>query len=104
MFNEQWDDYQLKSLALGGNQKVFDIILEYKLESKSLFITYKHACLQWYKEAHIARMDGVRFDKERPAKTWGETFQQTQSYFVESLDGNFSYAKKMLEAKFRNND
>ena len=32
VFNEQWDDYQLKSLALGGNQKFFDIMQEYKLE------------------------------------------------------------------------
>ena len=74
LFNEQWDDYQLKSLALGGNHKIFDIMLEYNLEKNSFFQTYKHPSLVWYKHKHVARIDGRPFDKAKPAKTWAETF------------------------------
>jgi len=29
---EQWDDYQLRSLTLGGNKKFFEVLKEYKVE------------------------------------------------------------------------
>lgn len=32
IFNEQWDDYQLRSVGLGGNKQVFEIMREYGLE------------------------------------------------------------------------
>ena len=49
-------------------------------------------------------MDGVHFDAEKPAKTWTEAFQQTQSYFVDSLDANFTFAKKKIEQQFMEPD
>jgi hypothetical protein len=29
VFNEQWDDYQLRSVAFGGNQPLFALMKEY---------------------------------------------------------------------------
>lgn len=49
IFKEQWDDYQLKSLAHGGNQNLFNILKEYGLENGSLVANYNRPCLKWYR-------------------------------------------------------
>lgn len=89
IFNEQWDDYQLRSVALGGNQAVFDIMREYNLETKPLHEVINHAALKWFRKYHIAMMDGVMFNMDKPTKTWKETFSRAQSSFVKSLENNF---------------
>jgi hypothetical protein len=36
VFGELWDDYQLKSVALGGNKNLFNITKEYGIEVSPL--------------------------------------------------------------------
>ena len=40
IFGEQWDDYQLLSLAYGGNQNLFEFLRDYGLENRSLTENY----------------------------------------------------------------
>ena len=40
VFEEQWDDYQLRSLAHGGNKHLFNILKEYRLDKLDLVQTY----------------------------------------------------------------
>ena len=77
VFKEQWDDYQLRSLAHGGNQSLFNILKEYGLENGSLVANYNRPCLKWYRAQHQAKMDGVIFTKAKPPKDWDEALQQT---------------------------
>ena len=74
-------------------------MLEYSLEKKSFFETYRHASMVWYKQKHVARIDGRPFDKPKPAKTWAESFSQTQNKFVSTMEFNYSRAKKIIEEK-----
>ena len=61
VFAEQWDDYQLKSIAFGGNQNLFPILKEYDLLHQSIATTYKDPAIIWYRKQHIAKMDCVLF-------------------------------------------
>lgn len=72
VFSEQWDDYQLKSLAHGGNSNLFNFLKEYGIENQSLVANYNKPCLKWYRAAHQAKMDGVPFMKPKPPKDWDE--------------------------------
>ena len=49
IFGEQWDDYQLKSLAYGGNQNLFNVLKEYGIENGSLCANYSTPALKWYR-------------------------------------------------------
>ena len=40
IYNEQWDDYQLKSLALGGNFNLFMIMKEYGIDNAPILKKY----------------------------------------------------------------
>ena len=63
IFREQWDDYQLKSLAYGGNQNLFNILKEYGIENGSLCANYNTPAVKWYRKSHQAKMDGMTFTK-----------------------------------------
>jgi len=45
VYGEMWDDYQLKSLAHGGNKNLFVILKEYDLMKQSLIKNYSHPAL-----------------------------------------------------------
>ena len=45
IFNEQWDDYQLKALAYGGNKNLFEFLKGYELDNKTLLENYNTPCL-----------------------------------------------------------
>ena len=36
VFEEHWDDYQLRSVAFGGNQALFQLMKEYQIENHPL--------------------------------------------------------------------
>ena len=48
--NEQWDDYQLRCIALGGNVELFKVCKEYKIEKLPLKDKSKHEAVLWYKK------------------------------------------------------
>lgn len=54
VYGEQWDDYQLRSLVIGGNKKFFEILKEYQSEGLDLKTKYKTSCAIWYKQKHLA--------------------------------------------------
>ena len=54
--------------------------------------------MQWYRQMHIAKIDGLPFDKPKPAKYWAETFSQTQSLFVNKLEGKGLESKEIAKA------
>ena len=54
VLNEHWDDYQLKSVQLGGNKQLFEILKDFKLENVSLEKRYNHRAVRWYARKHAA--------------------------------------------------
>ena len=66
--NEQWDDYQLRSVCFGGNQPLFQIMKEYGIDNEPLEKRYKHPCVQWYQKRHVSLMDGIPFDTQKHPK------------------------------------
>ena len=52
VFKEQWDDYQLKSLAHGGNSNLFNHLKEYGMENQSIVANYNKASMKWYRGQH----------------------------------------------------
>ena len=36
LYNEQWDDYQLRSPALGGNEELFALMKDYGVENMTI--------------------------------------------------------------------
>ena len=57
-----WDDYQLRSVCLGGNQALFNLLKEYQIDAQPLSSKYRHAAVTWYRKRHITLMDGLPFD------------------------------------------
>ena len=49
VYKEQWDDYQLRSVCLGGNQPLFQILKEYSVDNEPIHSKYKSACVKWYR-------------------------------------------------------
>ena len=43
--------------------------------------------MKWYKQRHVARMDGMQFEKPKPAKSFGENIQQKKNLFVKGVGG-----------------
>lgn len=72
VYKDHWDDYQLRSIQIGGNKPLFDLFKEYQLENEELVVKYKSACVKWYKQSHVSKMDGVPFEVAKPAKDWNE--------------------------------
>jgi hypothetical protein len=40
IFEEVWDQYQIKSVSLGGNRKFWDFMKQYKSENKDMLSKY----------------------------------------------------------------
>ena len=79
MLNEQWDDYQLKSVGLGGNAAMFEICREYGIEKLNLRDKTTHECMKWYRRRHMAMMDDMPFDgllSLKPPKDLDERLNQ----------------------------
>lgn len=48
VYGDHWDDLQLKSIQVGGNKVVFELLKEYGVENETALVKYKHACVKWY--------------------------------------------------------
>ena len=59
MFNEQWDDYQLRSIQFGGNKALFDIQKEYNINELPFGKRYTHPAVMWFIKKHKSQMDGT---------------------------------------------
>ena len=96
VFNEQWDDYQLRSLAHGGNQNLFAILKEYDLITTHLFQSYWHPALVWYRKQHMAKMDSRLFSEPKPEKDWTETLTNVQDKISTAMSNTFEDAQNTV--------
>ena len=70
---EQWDDYQIRSISLGGNKPFFQLLKEYGIENEAPNIKYWHPCVVWYKKIHALKLDGYsNIEIPKPPKDWDE--------------------------------
>lgn len=76
---EHWDDYHLRSVQLGGNKPLFDILKEYQIQDLDFEKRYKHPALNWYKRRHAAKMDSKEFTVAQPPKDWNERMDMTKT-------------------------
>ena len=64
VYGEHWDDYQLKSIQIGGNRKIFEgIFKKYELTDFEFSKKYKHPAVKWYIQKHKFLMDGGNEDE-----------------------------------------
>ena len=80
---ENWDDYQLRSIALGGNNNFYNVLKEYEIIDLETKQKYKHDAVKWYRARHMWLMDGGEADKykhPKPAKSFDERLQRAQSF------------------------
>lgn len=85
--NEQWDDYQLRSVCFGGNQPLFNLFKEYQIDTHPMSSRYRHASVTWYRKRHMALMDGIVLsadDHPKPAKDWDERVAQTKTALMKT--------------------
>ena len=66
VLKEQWDDYQLRSCAFGGNKMFFDILKENDIGNSELKVRHKHPVVKWYRAKHIATIDDMPFHVAKP--------------------------------------
>jgi len=76
---EHWDDYHLRSVQLGGNKALFELLKEYDALELDFQKRYKHPAITWYKRKHAARMDQKEFNVPQPPKTWDERKDLTKT-------------------------
>ena len=77
---EHWDDYQLRSVQVGGNRPLFDLLKEYEISDLEIPFKYRHAALRWYRRRHLANCDGqfMVFTESKPAKNMDERISNTK--------------------------
>lgn len=80
VLKEQWDDYQLSSLAHGGNKSFFELLKEFEIDKAEPMDRHKHAAVVWYKARHVSRMDDMPFTTPKP-----KTGEQPKSQWNERL-------------------
>jgi hypothetical protein len=85
IFNEHWDDTQLKAMQLGGNKALFDIMKEYEIQELENKARYNHKVLRWYRMNLCARMVGEKFDEPKPGKTFKEDVQKKSEYYRDKI-------------------
>jgi hypothetical protein len=81
VYNEHWDDYQLRSVCIGGNQPLFNLLKEYAIDNHTLASKYRHAAVTWYRKRHISLMDGMSWEMEsypKPPKDMDERVAQAK--------------------------
>ena len=90
VLNEQWDDWQLKSVQIGGNKKLFDVMKEYDIHEFEFSKKYSQPIIKYYKNRHMALLDGVEKDfdamYQRPPKTYSESFQRKYDTVSKTLE------------------
>jgi len=105
VLNEHWDDYQLRAIAFGGNQPLFNLLKEYDVDKQPTSAKYRNACVTWYRKRHVALMDGVEFDavmNPKPPKNWNERVEIAKAQFEvgkQEATTNFSRAGSIIKEK-----
>lgn len=85
IFNEQWDNYHLKSVAYGGNEKFFHYLREYGAERKTLAENYNKDFLKYFRMMHLAKIEGDSHNfsnVKKPPKDIGGKISQTSTKVV----------------------
>ena len=73
IMKEQWDDYQIRSISIGGNKPFFQLLKEYGIENEPPNVKYWHPCVVWYKKVHALKLDGYgNIEIPKPPKDWDE--------------------------------
>lgn len=80
----------MKSVQLGGNKLLFDILKEYDIANPEVSIPmkYKHPALRWFRRRHESKLDGryKYFDEEMPAKNINERVNKTKAKIKKNID------------------
>lgn len=76
LFDELWDEYQIKCMELGGNKVFWDFMKLYNSEWKSMENKYKSKEAKYYKRRLQAQAQGKDFTEEPPARNIEETFNR----------------------------
>jgi hypothetical protein len=93
IFKEHWDDYQLRSVQLGGNQALFEVLKEFNVQDLEMHKKYNSSAVNWYKRKHIAEMDGIEFTEPKPPKNAKETLD----YMTNAADSKLDKVDAFLE-------
>ena len=72
VFNDLWDQYQLKVVTLGGNQRFWDFMKDYKSEQKPIYSKYKSSEAKYYKKYLAATVLDRAFSQKPPPKNVDE--------------------------------
>ena len=86
VYNEQWDDLNLKSLALGGNKHLFEILKEYDLQDLPINKKYSSPAAKWYIKKHAFALDDFEYKAPKPAKTMNERVNNIGPEIENQLD------------------
>ena len=73
IFNEQWDDFQLKAVGVGGNKAYFELIKAYNLDNVHIKGRHESMAVKWYRRKHLAAIDGRPFNEIQPRLPGNET-------------------------------
>lgn len=57
---------------------LFQILKEYGVENEPLASKYRTNCVKWYRNRHVAMMDGLPFTTEKPPKNFNEAVEQAK--------------------------
>lgn len=94
---EQWDDWQLKSVQLGDNKKLFDVFKEYDINELEFTKKYSQPVVKWYRNRHMATLDGKlqEFDQmySKPPKTVSERYEMTKEAIAKSVEPRLENAE-----------
>ena len=68
LFNENWDEYQIRHMQVGGNKAFFEFIKHYELKDDDIKKKYEHSASQWWSKKLRAEVEGKPFKVWPPSK------------------------------------
>ena len=98
LLGEQWDPYQLTIAKLGGNEKFYEFMTEYKKEKLGIMEKYKSSAAKWYAKKLSADARGKEFSDIVPAKNSKEEWERAQVKGKELTDKAGTELKKTGES------
>lgn len=120
VFGEQeWDDGEIRTIQLGGNKPVFDLLLQNNLEKMPLIINYNHPAVQQYKKEHTARVKGstvqvldqtkqqlleqmevTKQQLNEKVEKFADSFSEKQEQFVDGMQNWWNFASEQVTNSF----
>jgi len=64
LFNELWDEFQIKCMQIGGNKKIWDYMKQYNMEWKPINEKYTGRQARYYRRRLFAKAEGKEFTEE----------------------------------------